>query len=59
MVHVGMTGIDENHPRDLLAMARGEHSEVESAEIVPNQNVRPGDCNAGQKALQFVGDMRT
>jgi hypothetical protein len=36
MVHVGMNGIDEHHARDLLAMARGEHTQVECAEVVPN-----------------------
>jgi len=36
MVYVRMNGIDEHHARDLLAMPRSEHTEVECAEVVPN-----------------------
>jgi hypothetical protein len=49
MVHVGMDGVDEHHARNLLAMARGEHVEVECAEVVPNQDVRSGDSSIGEK----------
>jgi len=53
-----MDGIDEHYACDFLAVARGEHAEVECAEIVPDENVRCGNRSAGQEAVQFVGDIR-
>jgi len=47
MVHVGMDGIDKRHAHDLLAMARGEQTDVKSAEVAPNENVRAGNPSAG------------
>src|SRR6266853_1930300 len=51
--------IDEHHACHLLAMARGQHAEVERAEVVPNQNVRAGNRSAGEETLQFVGNIQT
>ncbi|HKN33616.1 MAG TPA: hypothetical protein VJX16_10280 [Terriglobales bacterium] len=47
MVHVRMDGIDKRHAHDLLAMARGEQTDVKSAEVAPNENVRAGNPSAG------------
>lgn len=58
MVNVGMDGIDKHHARDFVAMARGEDPEVESAEVVPHEDVRAGNRSAGEEAVQFVGDIR-
>src|SRR5580704_7220018 len=52
-----MDGIDEHHARNLLTMARGEHTEVDGAEVVPNENVRSGNRGAGEQALQFAGNI--
>src|SRR5437868_14918267 len=59
MMHVGMDRIDEDHARHFLAMARSEHTKVKCAEVVPNEDVRSRNRSAGEKALQFVGNIRT
>lgn len=41
------------------SMARGEHTDVEPAEFVSNQNVRTGNRSAGEEAVQLIGNIRT
>jgi hypothetical protein len=40
-------------------MARGEHTDVEPAEVVPDDNVRASNRSAGEEAVQFAGNIRT
>ena len=58
-MHIGVDGIDEHHARDLLAMAPREHAKVKCAEVVSNEDIRAGNCGAGQEAIEFIGNIQT
>jgi hypothetical protein len=40
-------------------MSSGEHTKIECAEVVPNQNVRAAHRSTGEQRGQFVGNIQT
>ena len=59
MMHIGMDWIDKHHPHHLFAMPRGEHAHVERTIFEGNEKIRARNSSAGEKAIEFLGNIRT